>query len=313
MKIRLLGLDFQPGPGISLGELFADMAARQGSAIHFQGYERLLYVEEVRDYYVGLLITTKDQKKFLELTQHADTVKITARDVTAGAQLADFNFFLFHKQTGRGIYQYYHNSCALNPFGLLCKKYYDDLRHAAIAREIDALAVSMRDARVSAIERARGKIRKKYQTSLKWLQIIRPEAFDALIRDLQKINSFSITMSTLSQEEPLFRPLALQARKVVHEFKFSDDGVVDTIKNGIRNTLAKVAPTAAKVVGVDHHGMEQIIKLANNPDSFGEFEYDEVAGRMNFNPREFAHSWFMNQIIKVVEAKPALFMAQIID
>lgn len=304
MKIRLLGLDFQPGSAISLAELFADMAAKQGSAIPFHGYDRFFYVQEVRDYHAGLLITTKDQKKFLELTQHADNIKIEPRDVTAGSQLADFNFFLFHKQTGRGIYQYYHNSCALNPFGLLCKKYYDDLRAAAIQREIDALPAH---AKVAAHERAKAKIRKKYAASLKWEQIIRPAAFEALVGSLEKINSFTLTMSTLSQEEPLFRPLAREAKKVVREFRFGDDGALDIIKTGICNAIAKLAPAAAKVTGVDRDGLEQIIKLSNNPDSFGEFEYDDIAGQMSFSPREFATSAPMLEIMRVVEANPLMF------
>lgn len=308
MKIRLLGLDFQPGTGITLAELFADMAARQGTALAFNGYDRFVYVQDMLDYHVGLLITTKDQKKFLEMTQLAGDIKIEPRDVTAGSQLADFNFFLFHKQTGRGLYQYYHNSCAINPFGEFCKKQYDLLRAAAIERDVAALPG---DAKSAVLDKAKVAIRKRYASSLKWAQIIRPDAFDKLVAEMAKITSFTLTMSTVSQEEPLFRPLAQEARKVVREFKFGDEGVLDIIKAGIRNAVASKQPSAAKVEGEDQNGLAQIIKLANNPDSFGELEYDEVAGQMSFNPRDFATSAPMQALLKVAQENPLMFATRL--
>jgi len=302
MKIRLLGLDFQPGKGISLADLFSYIASKQGTSLNFHGYERLLYIEEIKEFHVGLLITTKDQKKFLELTQDSGNVKIEPRDVTEGAQLADFNFFLIHKKTGRGIYQYYHNSCALNPFAYLCRKHYDELKQAKIEQMLGLLKAPT--------EGAKSKVRKQYSGTLKWVQIVRPEAFDALIKTLSKIHSFSVTMSTLSQEEKVFRPLSLLAKKVSHEFKFSDDSTVSAIGDNIRSVIDKLAPDSGRVEGIDSDGLEQIIKLTNNPDSFGEFDYDNVAEKMNFSPKEFATSWFMKEIVKIVESKPALFITK---
>lgn len=47
-------------------------------------------------------------------------VEITARDVTEGSALADFNFFVVHSATGRGLYQHYYHSCTAN-ITSLCK------------------------------------------------------------------------------------------------------------------------------------------------------------------------------------------------
>lgn len=302
MKIRLLGLDFQPGKGITLADLFAHIGSKQETSLRFHGYDRLLYIEEIDKYHVGLLITTKDQKKFLELTRQSGDVQIYSRDVSTGAQLADFNFFLIHKSTGRGIYQYYHNSCALNPFAYLCKKHYDELKQLKINLALESLS--------SPTERTKNNIKKQYSGTLKWEQIVRPEAFEALINTLSKIHSFSISMSTLSQEEKVFRPLSLQAKKVTHEFKFSDNSMASAIGDNICSLISKLTPDSGRVEGIDSDGFEQIIKLTNNPDSFGEFDYDDVAEKMNFSPKEFAKSWFMKEIVKIVESNSALFITK---
>lgn len=302
MKIRLLGFDLQAGNGITLADLFAHLASKQNSPIDFHGYERLLYVGENKKYHLGLLITTKDQKKFLELSQTGGAVKFEPRDVTTGARLADFNFFLLDKNTGRGIYQYYHNSCSLNPFAYLLRKCYDELKQEKIDASISKLT--------SPTESSKAKIKKQYSGTLQWTQIVRPENFEALVGRLQSINTFTVSMATLDQKESAFRSISSLAKKVVHEFKFSNDKGTNAIIRSITNFIKRDPPESARVDGIDEDGLEQVIKLTNNPDSFGEFEYDEVTEKMDFLPKDFVSSWFMKEITKIADANSVLLMTK---
>ena len=128
MKVDLTGFAWATGQGVSLDQLFQRLKAIVGTAVAFQGATRLLYLGEKGSYHVGLFLTTRDQRKVCELQQAAKGgFKMTVRQLTAGTDIVDFNFFLVHKKTGRGIYQYYYHSAGLIQFSAFCGSYYDEL------------------------------------------------------------------------------------------------------------------------------------------------------------------------------------------
>ena len=258
-----------------------------------------MYVKDIGTYYAGLLITTKDHKKFLEFTHDAENAKLQAKDVTEGAQLADFNFFLINKATGRGIYQYYHNSCSLNTFGMVCKKHYDVLRSQKIHSGIAALGKS-----TSKQEKA---IRDSYAGTLKWNMLVRPEAFEELVKQFKTIKSLTVSITTLAYQKTLFGPISRHAKRMTQGFRFPENAQSGDLVKDITDLVAIPELETAKVEGKDEHGLHQTVKLENTPDSFGTFDYDRVAAMMNLSPTEFAESPFMQELLKVAEEKKALF------
>ncbi|MHB1174822.1 MAG: hypothetical protein ACYCZJ_06845 [Sulfuriferula sp.] len=297
MKVKLLGITLQTGKGISLAEFFEHLAKNQNKAIEHGGHPRLLYVAEEGSYYIGLLITTKDQKKFLELTQGNGNVEIVTRDVSDGALLADFNFFLIHKKTGRGIYQHYYQSCALNQFGYLARKHYEELKKAKIEAEKQS------DSSVAKIK----SIKKQFDGTLEWMQLVRPETFDKLVASFSHIHSFKFKFFTVKDEEPVFRPLANISKSVTQAFTFHQNTVVTSVADAIRAALNTFNVDKGRIEGVDSDGIEQVIFLENNPDSFGEFDYDTIADKLKkLAAKDFAGTWFMDEILKVAKAQNAL-------
>lgn len=162
-------------------------------------------------------------------------------------------------------------------------------------------------------EKNKASIRKQFAGTLTWSQIVRPENFDALVASLSSINLFSVNISSLQENEPVFRPLALLSKKVFREFKFSGSLSNQSIASHIKNIVRSFTPESARVEGIDADGLEQIIKLTNNPDSFGEFEYDDVTEKMTFTSNEFASSWFMKEILRIANSKPAMFSSETAD
>ncbi len=299
MDIKLLGIEFELGKGITLADFFQHIEQTRGNPIVLFKYGRFMYVKDLGAYYAGLLITTKDQKKFLEFTHDAVHAKLEAKDVTEGAQLADFNFFLINKNTGRGIYQYYHNSCSLNTFGMLCKRHYDTLKLDKIKTGLAGLGKP-----TAKQEKA---IRDSYAGTLSWSQLVRPEAFADLVAQLKSIKSLTVSITTLAYKNTLFSPIAKHAKRMTQGFRFPANAHSQELVADITDLVAIPELESAKIEGTDEHGRDQTIKLENTPDSFGVFDYDRVAAMMNLSPADFAGSPFMQELLKVAEEKKNLF------
>lgn len=298
MKIKLLGINFKLGSGISLSDLFKYIAKTEASPIEVGNYGRFLYIGERDDCHVGLLITTKNHKKFLEFKQDKVNAKLEARDVSEGAKFAEFNFFAIHKRTGRGIYQYYHHSCSLNTFGIICRQYYEKLKIEKIAEALEQCAeITPKN------EKA---IKKRFAGKLDWEIVVRPEAFDTLIERLKSIKAVTLSLSTLAYERTAFTPLSRVAKNMTQRYSFAAKSSVATLIDGIRSVIQNSSVDGAKVEGVDCDGLDQVIKLVNTPDFFGEFDFDGVAGTMTISPQNFIDSQFLKEIIKVTKSAPAL-------
>lgn len=300
MKIKLLGIELIPGKGITLQDFFNYIEKSHGTPTEIFGYGRFIYTQSIGKYHAGLLITTKDQKKFVELRKDAKAFKLESKDVTDGSQLADFNFFLISKATGRGIYQYYHNSCALNTFGQILKSHYDALKRESIKTKKGTKELTQKELK---------EINSNFSGSLKWETIVKPENFLKLISTLKSIKNFTITMSTLELEETVFSPISREAKKASHRFVFSPGSIVKNIRKAIKEFIDSDADIeSGRLEGVDENGLQQIIKIINTPDSFGEFDYDTIAAIMNLSPSDFAESPFMAEIIKTAKNNPNLFI-----
>ena len=137
MKVDLTGFAWTVGNGVSLAELFDHLKTVAGTAVSFLGATRLLYLGEKGAYHTGLFLTMRDEKKVCEIQKAPKgEFKVTVRQLAAGKNIVDFNFFLVHKRTGKGIYQYYYRSAGLTQFWLFCRRYYEDLRSAGRSQEL---------------------------------------------------------------------------------------------------------------------------------------------------------------------------------
>jgi len=51
----------------------------------------------------------------------------------------------------------------------------------------------------------------------------------------------------------------------------------------------------------EEDGIERVIKLVDNPDSFGYWEFDDLAAEMTFEPENFSSSKFMATLLELAE------------
>lgn len=298
MKIKLLGIEMVTGQGVTLSDLFQIIGETGGDPVEVGGHSRFTYVDKIDGYHVGLVITTKDHSKFLEFKHDKTNAKLEARDVSEGAKLADFNFFAINDATGKGVYQYYHQSCGVNSFGLLCKSFYEKLKAKRVSAAKSGVA--------KLTTKIEAQINKDYRGTLKWEILVRKETFDKMVSELKAIQAVTLSVSTLAYADTAFSPIALVAKNMSQRFTFGKGASVASVASSILKVAKASDVEGARVEGVGEDGLEQIIKMFNTPDVFGEYDFDDIAQTMTISPIDFAKSAFLQSIIKVAKEEPVI-------
>lgn len=309
MKVRFLGFSFSTGDGITLESFLKTMSCQECYEFEHGGYKRLLMVRDIKgkDYFAGLLVTIKDNKKFCELKEEGGELKVFVTTIDDDSHLMEFNFFLVNKLTGFGIYQHYHNSCSLNGFGHICRKAYNSEKDLIIKNDInDAGGDTISSTKIK-------KIRARYKGSLKWEMLVRPEKLEDLINELESIKAFELDFLTLRANEPVFKPLGNIVEKERRKFSFVRDTPVKYLASEIGRVIKKLDLKSGRVFGKDENGIDQILKICDNPDNFGEYDFDDLAAKLNFSIDDFDKTWVVKELLKAARENPHIFEAETND
>jgi hypothetical protein len=295
MKANILGFWWEVGDAIPLADLFAYLKGIDEEK--YAGHNRLLFIGETDKYHTGLFLTSKTHKKFCELKKSGQTHKINVRKAEAGASLIDFNFFLVHKLTGRGLYQFYHHSCHPKVFTRFCVRQFGALRDERRAAEIVAAGGD------SLSDRARDRIERKYEQPIQWQMLVRREKFAAIVKQLQSIGGFEFYLNSVEAEkEKRFSGFRGISQRIRHRVTFSRDVSPTQRAKAILNFVKGNSELGnAAVDGKDSDGLDKVIALHDNPDSFGNYDFDKLAENMDFEPEKFEDSVFMSELIRVAD------------
>jgi len=309
MKVRFLGFSFSTGNGISLEQFLSLMGKQSEYEIDRGEHKRILMIRDLKgkDYYVGLLVTIKDNKKFCELVDEGGELKVFVTTISDNSHLMEFNFFVINKNTGFGIYQHYHNSCSFNQFGYLASGVYNDTKESIISKSIiDAGGDSVK-------ESEKKKIKAKYKGGLKWEVLVRPEKLEELINELESIRAFEFDFLSLKAPEPEFSPLSNVVNKERRRFSFVRKTPVHYLAKHISKIIKNLSITDGRVYGKDSDGINQILKIYDNPDNFGEYDFDDLASRLNFTIDEFHKTWVIKELLKAATVNAHIFEAETDD
>lgn len=292
MKVRLIGIAFEIESIITMDELMSFLVSTKSATYKLGEHSRMVFINKDYDekYYTGVLITIKDQKKFCELANDDGTFKIEVNELEENHHIMDFNFFVINKKTGFCLYQHYHQSCSANLFGYFMKKRYLSLRDFIIKSKTEAAGESS-----ASKEKA---IRKKHAGKFMWQILVRKENLQAILNSLEKIKSFEFDFMNLESKEKEYEPLSSFVKKERRKFSFIANTSGQILATKISSIIDKVGLSSGRVVGEDGDGIERVINIMDNPDNFGEYEYDDVAEKLNsLNLNKFENSWVIDELL----------------
>lgn len=286
MKVRLFGFHLVQGSvplpwddfHSHLGTIFPTEIAHRGSQ------QILCFSNEPIDGFLpGLLVTARDQKLFSELVKEGAVQKLSMRPLQGGARLADFNFFVIHAATHRGIYQHYHKSCSLDDFFALLESQFE-------------------------IRKTRAGLGTNEDCSLTGTPHFMRGEFEALLRELDGINGMTFSASTLVSNEPRFRTMK-DAISVVTEKVTFKQGFLSQKITGILDLSRNKSVKRLRVRGMRPGEIEAIITPRKNKSAFGEFDFDAFfnARGPDLDLTAFKHAPMIAELIAAGRSRPEVF------
>jgi hypothetical protein len=273
LKIRFTAFRFAvSGTGPTIVDFLQSLVGIGSKTADYKGYDRLHYLAQRGDYFLGLLVTIKDQRVFCQLIDEGSELKISVAELEANTHAMDFNYFAINATTGRGVYQHYHHSCAFTVFGSLCSTKYAQLAHQVGAKK----------------------------AALTHEIIVRPEKLGELLDEMNEIKSFQFDVGTVTAVEPTFGPLGQYGKKRRHKISF-DRGHVSQLRQQLKTFVRRTGGLEkARIVGKDADGAMRILDLDFNPMHLAQIDFDTAAREMSFDLAKFDRSALAGRVMQVV-------------
>ena len=305
MLVRLVGfqLKVEGKGGLTLASFSKSLAGVNPGAPEEDGSRRLLFLnnQHHQKYCAGLVVTVKDHRTYCELVSSGDSMLVKVNELDHGSNLMEFNFFVFNKATGAGLYQHYHQSCSANSFGDLTKKRFIDYRKSLRQSALDAVGAN-------ATEADKKKIESKFGNRLKFSIMVRKEALKALIAEMKRVKAFQYAFATPEVPQDAFAPLKPFVKMKSERLTFTVKTPTSFVADAIEAFVSGNSLQSGSIEAVDEDGIDRVIKIMNNPDSFGEYDFDDLAPKLNeLNLTNFEQSWVIEELISKCRENVAAF------
>jgi len=305
MKVRFIGFSLEAKSIISIDELASYLVGIKNEQYLLGEHHRMVFINQYHDneYFLGVLVTIKDQRRFCELTNEDGSFKIKVSDLEESNNIMDFNFFVINKETGFGLYQHYHQSCSINQFGYLMSKRYQSLVKSRIESEMNKIK--------NISESQKRSIRKRHSGEMAWQVLVRKDKLDDILIELKRIKSFEFDFLYLEAKEKEYEQLSPFVNKERRRFNFVQNSPVNILTSSITEFIKNYGLMKGRIIGEDEHGIERIIHILDNPDNYGEYDYDDVASKLNsLILDEFENSWVTEELLKSCKKHRHIFEAK---
>lgn len=302
MKVRLYGFELEAeSKSVSIDDLLTYFANRHGKPDNSRSIERRIFVDTTTNssYYIGLVVTVKDQKRFCRLEDSKGQIKITVENLTGSEKLMEFNFFVISKKNGIGLYQHYHQSCGLTVFGGYLMSHYNAIRERLANKEVEDARKHEPDLSVN---KERG-IRKKHRGRLIFSQLVRKDSLEKMLREFKQLKSFEYEISALGADVRAGIPLGQYVRKFREKLTFGRTWGVPVLAPAIAQAVNDLNPRNGRVYAVNEFDEDVALRIFNMPDNFGEEDFDDVALKLhNLDLRSFATHKVVKELVAHCES-----------
>jgi hypothetical protein len=304
MKVRNYGFEIETtNSTVGVDDLLSQLEKSSGYADTSTGIERRIYLDSKAhaDYYIGLVVTVKDQKMFCKLENDHGHIKITVENLKGKDKLMEFNFFAINKKNGIGIYQHYYQSCGLNVFGKYLRQRHNSIRDKLIDDKTNELK-SANGGKIS--EKEIKAIKAKHSGVFKFSPLLRKETLAKMLKAFKTIKAFEFEYATLEVEQKYATPLSKYVKKKREKLSFSPNWSLTELATGIVETIKMINPKNGRVHVVNEYDEDIAVKIFEMPDNFGEEEYDDVAFKLNdLDVYDFAKHEVSTELINICKSE----------
>jgi hypothetical protein len=276
MQIKVYAFELQQGDGFTLPEFLEELGKESSKLIDQDYYLPLIKIDAN---YVGLLLRPKESKKFCKIKTGQGKFTVTAEQLEAGTNLADFNFFIINPSTGRGLYQYYHRSTATSEFLQILKHRWNSQRVPRFTKAIENTNT----------EEARKAVKKSFRRNLKGRLVYRADSFAKKLGTISRFTSLDFSIGTTIRNEGRFllssdfSPAKDELRGLSAQIRFAQTANMNQVRTLISGLANAHKLDRARVDGEDENGIEVYYKLYNDADIFEEYNFDEMVNLLEIS------------------------------
>ena len=295
MNVKSIGFSIKnPNKNVSTKDVIERFIALSDSQISRIDYDRKIMLTEEDDFYTGLVLTFKNQKKNCKSKMANGKFVVKVEDLQGDEKLVHFNFFCLRKDTLKGLYLYYHGSCSLNSlFNHLESKSNEHIR-ILINKETKALGAQPSPKEIA-------KINKKYEERFEYEIIVDDTNLEIMLAEFKEIKSATFKFSSLAFSSN--EMLAVEQFAKNTDVTFNITAADKTKTSPIARSVVKAIKSAGgilkgKVVAKDFNNHERIINFFNCPAYFSEFDFDLMAEKVDGLTNDNYHK---NQIVAIIK------------
>ena len=278
MKIKSLGFSIKNNNSkVSTSDIINYLIQKSTHEIKKADYDRQILVSDDTNYYSGLVLTHKNQRKNCLSTINNGQFQIKIDDIVGDEKLVSFNFFCISKKSLKGIYMYYRGSCSLNSLFSSWQSYSSQFIRKQMRAELAKLATPKDKKQVDAIH-------KQYKGRLEFSIIIDKNSLSSLVQSFREIKSASFRFDSVDFNNSDMIGVEQYTRNTEISFNISDSDKtkVQVVGDSIGNLFNNMPGISKGVIrGIDHNKTERFIDLINSPCFFSEYEFDDLASHVN--------------------------------
>lgn len=309
MKSHFLGfsIDFIQSELIDFDTFITDLSSKQtcydlGPSHNPQRRKLYLNTTHNPDFYFGMIITIRDQKKFCQGQASNEDFTFDVIDLKDAHKILEFNYFLINKKSKLGLYQYYHNSCTAKSFGNYLKRLLRAYCTECIDSELMNEITLNNNEDLSSAKKT--KIRKKYMANLNFSILIQQEKLEELLAHYKKIKQFEFEYTTLTPTIKKATPLSSHVSKKRERLTFQIPTNVKNLAKDIASFVKSKKPKLGNIKVENDRGDEENLKIFNMPDYFATYEFDDLADKLtNVKASEFYKSDIVGLLLQCHDNK----------
>ena len=297
MRIKGNGFSISTDNGnINLLDIIRNFMTYNTQVVNYSDYSRKILISEEQNYFIGLVLTFKNQRKncLSRIDNGRFTIKV--EDLQGEDKIVNFNFFCINKTSLKGLYLYYRGSCSLNNLFSKFQSQSNRFIRKTISTEKKALGRNATEDQKEAIDT-------KYSQRVNFnILVDRADIVDTLSA-FSSIKSAGFRFENIDFTSPELRGVEQFTRSTEVTFNIDENDrtrvrpIADHIGQLFRN-IQHI--TKGRFEAIDHAGNERIVDLINSPAYFIEYEFDDMAEHVDGLTDD---NFSTNPIVDIIKAE----------
>lgn len=125
---------------------------------------------------------------------------------------------------------------------------------------------------------------------------------------MKRVKAFQYALAIPEVPQDDFTPLKPFIRMKSERLTFSVKAPISFIAQAIQSFVLGNSLHRGCIEAVDESGIDRVIKIMDNPDSFGEYDFDDLVPKLNkLNLMHFERSWVIEELIEKCKSNVAVF------